>query len=56
MGMLGGPQYVPIRSLVTASLQDYLRTNMLVTLGLLLKCSRISQKKLQQHSPIRYGK
>lgn len=56
MGMLSGPQYVLIRPLVTASLQDCLRTNMLVTLGLLLKCSRISEKKLQQHSLIKNGK
>ena len=56
MGMLSGPQYVLIRPLVTASLQDYLRTNIPVTLGLLLNCSRISEKKLQQHSLTKNGK
>jgi len=56
MVMLSGPQYVLIRPPVTASIQDYLRTNILVTLGLLLNCSSISEKKLQPHSLIKNGK
>jgi len=56
MGMLSGPQYVLIHLLVTASLQYYLRTNILVTLSVMLNCSRISEKKLQQHSLIKNGK